>query len=191
VKKATGKTWNEWFGLLDRAGAREMEHREIASQLLDRGPISNAWWAQTVTVKYERSRGLREIGQTKSAGFEIGVSKTLPLSIDEAWELIAEPVGLKIWLGTLSRAILKKGEVYKTDEGTQGEIRSIVPGKRLRLTWRPIGKDKSSTLQINLLSKGEKTSVRIHHERLSDAKEREEMRRHWKKVLENLQESIH
>ena len=35
VKKATGKTWDEWFILLDRLGAGKMEHKLIARLLYD------------------------------------------------------------------------------------------------------------------------------------------------------------
>ena len=36
-------------------------------------------------------------GQTKSAGWEVGVRRTLRVSADRAWELIATPPGLGVW----------------------------------------------------------------------------------------------
>ncbi len=33
VKKATGKTWGQWFTLLDKAGGRRMKHIDIARLL--------------------------------------------------------------------------------------------------------------------------------------------------------------
>ena len=53
VKKATGKVWARWFSILNKAGAEDMSHTEIA-HLLSTEHISNGWWAQMVTVEYER-----------------------------------------------------------------------------------------------------------------------------------------
>jgi hypothetical protein len=30
VLKATGRSWNEWYSILNKAGAKKMEHKEIA-----------------------------------------------------------------------------------------------------------------------------------------------------------------
>ncbi len=62
VKKATGKTWDEWFMLLNKAGVKQMDHSEIAHFLSTRY-ISNGWWAQMVTVEYERMLAKRKSGR--------------------------------------------------------------------------------------------------------------------------------
>jgi hypothetical protein len=66
VKKATGKTWESWFVLLHKAGAHTMDHSEIA-HLLSTKYISNGWWAQMVTVEYERRQGSRKL-EKRSGG---------------------------------------------------------------------------------------------------------------------------
>jgi hypothetical protein len=53
VKKATGKTWKEWFALLDRLGAQKLSHEDIA-RLLHAGHLDSTWWSQRVTGMYER-----------------------------------------------------------------------------------------------------------------------------------------
>jgi hypothetical protein len=58
VLKATGRAWDEWLRVLDRAGARRMPHEEIAA-LLARKFAVPGWWCQMVTVGYEQARGLR------------------------------------------------------------------------------------------------------------------------------------
>src|SRR5437868_148338 len=57
VKKATGCTWNAWVKALDKMGAKEKPHRDIAAMVASFGTPN--WWTQTVTVGYERIRGLR------------------------------------------------------------------------------------------------------------------------------------
>ncbi len=33
VKAKTGKTWKEWFAILDKAGARKLSHQDIVKYL--------------------------------------------------------------------------------------------------------------------------------------------------------------
>lgn len=185
VQKATGKTWKEWITLLDREGAKTMSHAEIARILWDKQYITKGWWCQMVTVGYEYAKGRRKVGQTLTAGYEIGIQKTIPVSAKKMWEYITNPAGLKVWLHT-SKVTLKKGESYTASDGTTGEIRTVVPEKNLRLTWRPKDWKKPSTLQITIEEKGSKTSLHFHHEKLSGKKDREAMRTHWQTVSETL-----
>jgi len=62
LKAATGCTWERWVKALDHVEAHAWSHREIAKHVRERYKVS-AWWAQTVTVGYERIKGLRAIGQ--------------------------------------------------------------------------------------------------------------------------------
>lgn len=73
---ATGRTWAQWFELLDAAGAAEWTHPQIAAWLADAHGVP-AWWCQTVTVGYEQARGMRLPGQRADGSFEVGASKTV------------------------------------------------------------------------------------------------------------------
>src|SRR5882672_3317104 len=84
VKKATGKDWKQWFSLLDKHGAQKLAHRDIA-ELLAGKYVDSGWWAQMVTVMYERARGLRELHQTAD-GFVANVSKTFNSSLDQLYD---------------------------------------------------------------------------------------------------------
>ena len=44
----------------------------------------------------------REVGRTKDAGFQIGVSRTVPHDAAAVWELLTSSVGLAVWLGELT-----------------------------------------------------------------------------------------
>lgn len=57
--EATGKDWDEWLEKLDRAGAMKRTHTEIARWLVDEQELPG-WLAQSITVGYERARGLRD-----------------------------------------------------------------------------------------------------------------------------------
>ena len=77
------------------------------------------------------------------------------------------------------------GTAYETDVGAAGEIRSVRPRDRVRLTWRPVDWDHESTVQVTVTPAAEdRTMLRFHQERLADAAEREQQRAHWQAVMD-------
>src|SRR2546430_16680714 len=74
VEKQTGRDWAEWVTTLDAVRAAEKPHREIAAYVSSLGTPD--WWSQTVTVGYERIRGLRDRGQRRGGGYEASKSRT-------------------------------------------------------------------------------------------------------------------
>ena len=125
-------------------------------------------------------------GKTKDAGWEIGVSATLAHPIAEVWSLLTSASGISIWLGDGVPSVGAKGETYATAGGTTGEIRSHHPLNRIRLTMQPPDWDHETTVQLAVQSKGERTRLNLHQERLADSDERERQRAHWKRVAEAL-----
>lgn len=97
VKKASGRTWPEWVALLDGHGATGMEHRAIA-QLVEEKYGVGAWWAQTITVGYERLRGLRDVGQRRGGSYEASKSVTVAAPVEALWRAVYDPTQRKRWL---------------------------------------------------------------------------------------------
>jgi hypothetical protein len=94
VKKATGKGWHEWFAILDKAGAKKLDHTAIADLVYKKHlkHHKTGWWAQMVTVEYERSRGLRAVNQNKQ-GFAVTIHKTHGVPVGKlfaAWRAYAK-----------------------------------------------------------------------------------------------------
>lgn len=131
-----------------------------------------------------------EVGKTADAGWNIGVSRTLPYSAAEAWDFLVGREGLEIWLGPGVDLPREKGEAYETANGTRGEIRSYVEADRVRLTWQPKDWDHSSTVQVRLSGTGAKTTLRFHQEWLASAEEREEQRAYWTDVIEHVEAAL-
>ncbi len=184
--------------MLDRLGAQKMSHKNIARMLydkyLDKGipGKSRGWWSQMVTVEYEYARGKRTVGETEGAGYEIGVQKAFSIPQKKAWEMLTK-TGRDLWLGKTSNIKFKKGFRYKTREGVTGEIRTIVPGEKLRLTWQPKNWPKASTVQIYLLchrNRPKKTMIHFHQEKLASGQVRSQMRRHWQSVLGKMEKLV-
>ncbi|WP_431774529.1 SRPBCC family protein [Streptomyces cucumeris] len=122
-------------------------------------------------------------GLTRTAGFQIGVSKTLPLPPEAVWRFITGPEGLALWLGRGARIRPERGSAYRTDEGVTGEVRGYQEGTRLRLTHRPAAAERETTVQITVTAQGAGCVLRFHQERLSGTRERAEQRDHWRAVM--------
>ena len=109
------------------------------------------------------------VGKTAGAGWNIGVSRTLPYPAGAVWDFLVSRDGVAIWLGPGVELPTEAGAEYETANGTVGEIRSFVDGDRVRLS-----------------GSGAKTTLRFHQEWLAGAEEREEQRAYWQDVTERV-----
>jgi uncharacterized protein YndB with AHSA1/START domain len=133
----------------------------------------------------------REVGHTRDAGWEIGVSKTIHRPVDEVWDFITSPAGIAVWLGEGVTLLSEQGVDYETTTGVQGETRSFRDLDRVRLTWQPPDWSHDTTLQLAVRSAGAgRTTLVVHQERLVDASERERQRRHWQGVIAALADAL-
>ena len=76
VASATGKLPEDWFAILDAAGATEWKHPAIARWLATEHAVP-PWWTQAITVRYEQARGLRLPGQQADGTFSVAASRTI------------------------------------------------------------------------------------------------------------------
>lgn len=187
VRTATGRDWAQWFAALDAVGAAEWDHKAIVQHLETAHPeLESGWWRQSLTVEYEKERGLRVLGQTADTGFQVGVRRTLGRPPEQLWELLVQRP--ELWLGE-GDVTFAKGESYDVGglSAASGTVRVVVPPKRVRLTWQPHGWTTPATLQLTLTPVGgERTALVVHLEKLPDADAREVARVHWSDVLERL-----
>jgi uncharacterized protein YndB with AHSA1/START domain len=132
-----------------------------------------------------------EVGRTKDAGWQIGVSKTLDHSVEEVWDFLTSPAGTAIWLGEGVMVSPESGEGYETTAGVRGETRSFTRHRRIRLTWQPPDWRHDTTLQLSVTPAGEgRARLGVHQERLADAAERELQRKHWQGVVNAIVDAL-
>jgi len=127
-------------------------------------------------------------GLTKDVGFQVGARRTFPIDYKDAWRLLTSKKGINIWLGNTSNLI--KGKQYNLSDGSKGEVRVYSPNSHLRIAWQPPGWQKASTIQLQVIPKGDKTVIAFHQELLPGAKEREERRKFFSSVLDQLEQII-
>ncbi len=129
-------------------------------------------------------------GKTKSQGWEFGMRRTLPLSIEAAWEAILTASGVPGDIQYPEGDGPKKGDSFETADGTHAEVRSYEPFSLLRMKWQPTGWQNNSTLQIRVMTAKTGTTISIHHEWLADADQRAAMKQHWAEVIQIIENGI-
>ena len=168
VKAKTGKTWKQWFAILDRAGAKKMSHQEIVKFLNSEHAVG-PWWQQMVTVTYEQQSGLRKAHQ-RPDGYQISVSRTLNAPLRSVYQAFANEKRRNNWLG---------------EDGLA--IRTATPNKLMRVTW----KDGMTTLEVSFAEKATgKSQVVVQHSKLPDAKSAAKMKTYWGGKLDRLRASF-
>lgn len=162
VSKRTGRTWAQWVAVLDRAGAAEKPHREIAEYLSSLG--TPGWWSQMVTVGYERIRGLRDRGQRRGGGYEASKSRTFNVPVSTLFNAFASARQRRRWLPV------------------KIAVHSATPQKRMRMTW-----EDDTVVVLEFMSKGTtKSAVAVGHQKLPDKSAAEAMKRAWSEHFDRL-----
>ena len=129
----------------------------------------------------------RAVGQTRSAGFQVGARRAMPIDTAGAWRLLTSGEGVRLWLGDAPDVRFEPGATYALADGTRGEVRVCRPGGHLRLTWQPPGWARPSTIQIRVIAGGPGATIAFHQEWLPGAPEREQRRQHYQAVLAELE----
>ena len=165
VRGTTGRSYEEWFALLDAARMASRKHGEIATELTDEHGV-DSWWAQTITVGYERARGLRPTHGGRDGLYAISASKTVDVPVERLYEAFTDEALRQRWL-----------------PGGGLRQRTSQPGKSARFDWE----DGSTRVNVGFYPKGEaRSQVAVAHERLADAEAAERMKQHWRKRLNAL-----
>lgn len=163
IEKQTGCDWEKWVWALDKAGANEWSHRAIADYVHNTYKVKD-WWTQTVTVGYERIKGLRAIGQRRGGSFEASKSKTIAASAAAVTRAFTDSRIRRKWL-----------------PGVNVTIRKATPGKSVRMTW-----DDGTSVEVWLTSGPSKTSTAVTHTRLTDTADVDRRKGYWAERLNAL-----
>ncbi len=158
---ATGKGWEAWIGILDRWGARDRKHPEIAEYLVAQHAVPG-WYAQSITNGYERVRGMR-IKHQQSTGFTIYASRTVGVPLETLFHAFVDDATRAAWL----------------HDGAMSP-RSSQPEKVARFDWA----DGASRILVTFEEKGpSRSTAHVAHERLPDATDAEAAKAAWKARL--------
>lgn len=168
IEGKTGCTWERWVPLLDRLGAAEMRHSEIA-MLVNRKFKVGDWWSQTVAVGYERIKGRRAIGQRIDGRYEAGKTRTFAVPVTTLFEAWANTRRRNRWLADAPVT-----------------VRSAAAPKSMRLWW-----NDGTIVAVWFTPKGPgKSSVAVAHTKLPDKATADRLRQYWSERLDALGEYV-
>ncbi len=168
LKAKTGCAWERWVKALDRVQAHTWPHRRIAEHVHEKYKVPD-WWSQTVTVGYERIKGLRAIGQRRDGGFEATKSKTFAVSLSRLYRAWSEARTRAQWL-----------------PGVDLTIRTASRDKSMRITWP----DKTA-VDVGFAGRGaRKSQVAVQHRKLTDQSSALRMKQFWDERLGALKEVL-
>jgi hypothetical protein len=157
LKERTGCSWERWVKTLDRAKADTWTHRDIAKHVAEKYKIPG-WWAQTVTVGYERIKGLRAVGQRRDGSYEANKSKTFAVPLGRLYHAFHDQRTRAHWL-----------------PGVDLTVRTATRGKSMRITW-----PDNTSVEIGFFGKSAgKSQVALSHSKLPDRATVERMKQYW------------
>lgn len=167
VARRTGKTWDDWFEVLDTAGAQTLDQRGIIAILAQKHGIG-PWWQQMIAVGYESLRSKSEKAAVAD-GFQINSNCTLDAPVTRVFKLWNDPGERARWL---------------SDE--RFVVRGATTDKVIRARW---GKGNSH-VAVSFSEKSGKTEVNVEHHQIESRSAADQMKTYWSKKLGLLDEAL-
>src|SRR3989344_3533531 len=161
VRSKTGKTWTEWFAVLDKEGAVTMPHKDIALMLSSKYKVPD-WWCQMVTVVYEQEKDLRKLNET-ATGYQSSVSKTFNLPAAKLYNAWSDEKERTKWLS-------KRGITITTAH----------KNRVIRAKWL----DGKSRLNIDFYTKMSGVQMVVQHNKIASEAAAKKLKVYWKEALE-------
>ena len=167
VARRTGKNWDDWFEVLDSAGAATLDQRGIIAILAQKHGIG-PWWQQMIAVGYESLRGKSDKPPAPD-GFQINSSCTLDAPLSRVFRLWNDAGERARWLAD-DRFV----------------VRGATADKVIRARW---GKG-TSHVAVSFSEKSGRTEVKVDHHQIESRGAAEQMKAYWAKKLGLLDQAL-
>lgn len=174
VLKKTGHDLAHWFGVLDRFGAVDKGHTAAARHLYATHGV-DGWYAQGITVSYERERGVRGMNQRCDGAWEVSVSKTLTASTAQLVRAFSDARKRREWTSEADPKLAAALTNALADKKSKGWVVRPDGLARFRYRW------DDTIVQLYATAKpGGKIALTVQHTKLADAGAVERHRGQWK-----------
>jgi hypothetical protein len=182
--KKTGHDLDYWFAVLDKFGAVEKGHTAAARHLYEDHKV-DGWYAQGITVSYERARGVRVANQRCDGAFEVSVSKTVTASSAQLVKAFTDARRRNDWTSEADPKLAGALAKGLTDKKSKGWVIRPDGLARFRYRW------DDSIVQLYAYPKpGGKMALTVQHTKLADGNAVERYRSQWKTAFGLLADSL-
>lgn len=165
LRKSTGRGWSVWFAALDSWGATRHSHTEIARHLVQAHGV-RGWHAQSITIGYEQSRGMRAAGQTCEGDFQASGNKTINVPPVRVTDAFTDADLRRLWL--------PDGDFT---------VRTSRPAKSVTADWD----GGTSRVSVYVVVRGTaKSQISLSHTKLPDGDSMVAYKAFWKERLAGL-----
>lgn len=114
-----------------------------------------------------------KVGLTKDAGWQFGIRKSVPLNINEVWELLFSEDIIQHWIKHATR-----------------EFSTFKQFSHIRTKWKLKEWANEAALQMRLLSNKDKTVIAFHIDKLLNETQRSETKSYWENAIKTITEQI-
>lgn len=166
ILKVTGLSWIKWTERMGMMGAPKLSHQEIVRLLIATYNVDD-WWAQTLTVRYNRANDHKALGQGGDGFYTAAITEDYSGTIDQA---------LDWWQTKINRSTMFGHDDIETSSTTQtGKWRY----------YRAVLTDKSRVLVGIYQKTPSKAEIGLIHERLATEEIAAGQQLFWKSFFSN------
>ena len=170
----TGHGFEHWFAVLDRFDLKAKGHTAAAKHLgQDHGV--GGWYAQAITIAYERAHGLRKANQQCTGGFQASVSRVLPSDPKTTAAALGQRAARAAWL---------------SDDPLGDKLEEVFRDKRLRAradgSYRLRFKWDGASIEIRIDPHDTRSRIVADTTELPNERALTEHRDRWKRGLDRL-----
>ena len=115
----------------------------------------------------------KKIGQTKDAGWQFGIRKSVPFNSTEVWDFLFSGNGEKLWI-----------------DGADKEFSTFKNLSHIRTKWKLKSWTNEATLQMRVIANKDKATIAFHIDKLLNENQRKETKLYWDKVMKTITEKI-
>ncbi|WP_312994676.1 hypothetical protein [Chryseobacterium flavum] len=110
-------------------------------------------------------------GLTKDTGWQFGIRRTLPLPLENVWNIFFSEEGLKHWAA-----------------GVDQNFSTYKEFSHIRTKWKHKNFNEKANLQIRFIPSKTvgKTTISIHVDQLLNESQREETQKYWSAIMKEI-----
>ena len=163
--------------MLDAFGAVQRGHTAAARHLSDTHGVPG-WYAQGITVAYERARGVRAVNQRSGGDYEMSVTKVVAAGSRQVVAAFADRRRRARWTKAVEPAVATALAAALGAPSSKGFVVRPDGQARYRFRW------SETAVQFYVYPKpGGKAQVVVTHSKVPSANELEMRRAQWRAAL--------